>query len=141
MSKTVAILSVAVILMVPLGAYLSAQEPCGVESIEAHIYNNCNGGEAKWIYIRNETTVCQVICLAQDPKDPEAECGINPSWIGGTVQIDENDRYHFNFDPKSVVLAETVPLAARTSICQIAANPKAYEGSTWYIPFNLLGTR
>jgi hypothetical protein len=141
MSRTIVILSAVMILLIPLGSYLSAQDPCGKESIEAQIYNNCDGGVTKWIQSKNETSVCQIVCLAQKPEDPEKECGINPSWIGGTVYYDENDGYGFNFDPSTVVVAEVVAETYQTNICQIAANPKAYDGGTWYIPFDLRDIR
>jgi hypothetical protein len=135
------IISLAVILLVPLGFYLSAQEPCKEESIEAQIYNDCDGGVTKWILSKNETSVCQIICLAQDPEDPEEKCGINPAWIGGTVYADENAPYGFDFDPSTVVVAEITAEALQTTICQIAANPKDYDGGLWYIRFDLRGTR
>ena len=137
MSRTLIMLLVASVLLIPLGIYLSAQEPCKEESVEALINNNCGGGASKWIAVKNEPTVCQIICLAQDPENPEKECGINPSWIGGTVYAEEGAEYGFNFDPSTVVIAEITAEGLQTNICQIADNPKAYDGALWYIPYDL----
>jgi hypothetical protein len=141
MSRTIVILSAMLVLIVPLGNHLTAEEPCGVESIEAQIYNNCDGGVTKWIQTKNETSICQIVCLADDPEDPKEKCGIDPSWIGGTVYADESAPNGFYFDPSTVVVAEIVAETYQTNICQIAANPKGYDGGLWYIPFDLRGTR
>ena len=135
MSRVVVVLMLTSILLIPVGIYLSAQEPCKEESVEALIDNSCGGGVSKWIAVKNEPTVCQIICLAQDPEDPEKECGINPSWIGGTVYADEGAEYGFNFDPSTVVIAEITAEGLQTTLHAIMQNPAQFaeNGTIWYV--------
>jgi hypothetical protein len=134
MSKTSASIFLAIGLVLIISFGISAQkfEPCSGERID--VLNNDICGAKKWITVDDSVTICQILCL-QDA-DPE-KCGINPSWIGGKVYADEGAEYGFNFEPESVRIAEITAEAYQTTTCQIAENPKYYDGGTWYIPYDI----
>jgi hypothetical protein len=140
MSKTIVILSAAMILLVPLGNLFS-YSICGVDSIEALIYNNCRDGATIWIKVNNQPAVCQIVCLAANPIDPQGTCGVFPNWIGGKVYADRYSPYGFGFDPNTIEIARNTIEERQTTICGIADNPKAFDGGIWYIPFDLRGVR
>jgi len=136
MSKTATFIMLAAIMTLAGGIYLSAQEPCSGESIEVLNDDPCDA--SMWIGVRDSATICQILCLLKE--DPE-KCGIDPSWIGGTVQVDENAKYGFTFDAGTVRIAEMTAETYQTTICQISNDPKYYDGGTWYIQANFKETR
>ncbi len=135
MNKTHVVLLLTFVMMFAAGGSLLAQEPCSGDPIEALNADPC--GLEKWIAVEDSATICQIKCLAEKPEDPTKECGINPSWIGGTVQFDEKAELGFNFIPSTVIIAEVTAEAYQTTTCAIAENPKNFDGGLWYVTFNL----
>lgn len=115
-----------------LGQIAFAQKPCEGEKIEVLNVDNC--GAEKWIAVEDSATICQIICVVENPEEPEKECGINPSWIGGIVKADENAELGFDFVPETVEIAEIVIEILQTTTCRIAEAPKEFDGNRWFVP-------
>ena len=73
------ILLVAIPVLV-FGQMVFAQEPCKGEGIDVLNADIC--GAEMWITAKDSATVCQIICVVENPEDPGKVCGIDPSWIG-----------------------------------------------------------
>jgi hypothetical protein len=125
------ILLVAIPVLV-LGQIVFAQEPCEGEGIDVLNIDICEA--EKWITVKDSATVCQIICVVENPEDPGKVCGIDPQWIGGIVEADEEAEYGFSFDPATVEIAELVAEAYQTTTCQIAEDPKGFSGGRWFVP-------
>jgi hypothetical protein len=117
------------------GQIALAQKPCEGEAIEVLNVDICEA--EKWIAVEDSATICQIMCVVENPEDPGKACGINPSWIGGTVEADEEAEYGFNFDPATVEIAEIVAEVLQTTTCAIAEDPKGFSGGRWFVPADL----
>jgi hypothetical protein len=134
--KTQAFVSLFVLFMVFAAAgNVLAQEPCSGEPIE--VLNSDPCGLEKWIAVEDSVTICQIKCVFDNPEEPGEKCGIDPSWIGGTVQFDEEAELGFNFIPSTVIIAEVTAEAYQTTTCAIAENPKEFDGGLWYVHFDI----
>jgi hypothetical protein len=128
------VLLLIMILVLVAGSAL-AQEPCSGDPIEVLNADFC--GLEKWIAVEDSATICQIKCLVEKPEDPGKECGINPSWIGGTVEFNEGAELGFNFIPRTVIIAEITAETYQTTTCAIADNPKEFDGGLWFVPIDL----
>lgn len=135
MSKVVYAVLLAAFIVLSTSSMLLAEEGCDGSAIRALNDDPC--GLKLTIPVEDSATACQIFCVYKNPEDPAKYCGINPSWIGGTVVEDENE-LKFNFDPATVIIAEVVAETYQTNTCQIAANPEYYMKGTWYIPYNVI---
>lgn len=125
----------AAMTVLAFGQIAFAEEPCAGEGIEVLNADIC--GAEMWITVKDSATVCQVICVVENPEDPGKTCGIDPSWIGGTVEADENAEYGFYFIPETVEIAEIVAETYQTTTCAIAEDPKGFSGGRWFVPADL----
>jgi hypothetical protein len=135
MSKVLFTVLLAAILVLSASSVVLAEEECAGEPIA--VYNEDPCGLTLIIEVEDSATVCQIRCVAENPEDPGKYCGINPSWIGGTVIEDESE-LKFRFDPATVIIAEIVIEQMQTNTCQIAENPEDYIKGVWYIPYNVV---
>jgi hypothetical protein len=135
MKRTVFAILVASAVLFAFAVCLADLEPCEDYPIQVYDENQC--GLGMWIQVEDSLAVCQLLCLYEKPDDPRDKCGVYPSWIGGTVIFDENAEHGFRFDPTTIMIAEITPEAIQTNICQIAENPKYYDGGNWVIPYNV----
>jgi len=125
------ILLVAIPVLV-FGQIVFAQEPCEGEGIDVLNIDICEA--EMWITAKDSATVCQIICVVENPEDPGKVCGIDPSWIGGIVEADEKAENGFYFVPETVEIAEVVAEALQTTTCAIAEDPKGFSGGRWFVP-------
>jgi hypothetical protein len=134
MSKVVSTALLATVLVFWSAGMLLAGEECEGNSIKAINEDPCE--LTLKIGVEDSATVCQILCVFENPEDPGKTCGINPSWIGGIV-VEEDSELRFNFDPATVRIAEIVIEQLQTNTCQIAENPEDYIKGMWYIPYNV----
>lgn len=135
-------ISICILLAITIPVFVQislAQEPCDGDGIE--VLNSDICGLDKWITVKDSATVCQIRCVVENPEDPGKTCGIDPHWIGGTVEADEYAEYGFNFDPATIEIAEIVAEAYQTTTCQIAEDPKGFSGGHWFIPVSFRDIR
>ncbi len=139
MKKTVVIILMTAGVLFAFAICLADLEPCEDNPIE--VFNEDDCGISKWIEVKDSLAICQLLCLKEKPDDPADKCGVYPSWIGGKVIFDEGLPQMFKFDPATIVIAEITPEGMQTNTCQIAENPKDYDGGMWYIPYNVTDWR
>ena len=139
MKKTIAIILATSSVLFAFAICLAELEPCEYKPIEVLNEDDC--GQSKWISVTDSLTCCQILCLVAGPEDPTKECGIDPSWIGGTVVFDEGAELMFYFEPSTVEIAEIVAEALQTNLCQIAENPKDFDGGRWFVPYNIVDVK
>jgi len=135
MKRSSIVIMLALVLLIPVGIYISAQEPCSGEPIEVLNEDPC--GPSIWIGVEDSVTICQLGCIAENPEEPGEKCGIKPSWIGGSVVADEGAELGFYFKPSTVFIAEITSEVIQTNLCQMKDDPKYYDGGTWVVPFGL----
>ena len=129
------VLLLTLILMLAPSSILLAQEPCEVEPFEVLNVDPCD--LSKWIAVEDSATLCQIKCVFDNPEEPGDKCGIKPSWIGGTVEANEEAEHGFNFIPSTVRIAEITAEALQTTLCAMAENPKEYDGGLWYVHYDV----
>ena len=135
MKKSLIIILAASAVLITFAICLAELESCDDYPIEVYNVDPC--GISKWIMVEDSLAVCQLLCLKDMPEDPADKCGVYPSWIGGTVIFDEGAENSFKFDPATIIIAEITPEGMQTNFCQIAENPKDYDGGFWYVPYNV----
>lgn len=135
MSRVVStVLLLAVVAFWSAGILLAGEE---CEGNPITVYNEDPCELTLKIGVEDSATVCQILCVFDNPEDPGKYCGINPSWIGGIV-VEDDSELKFTFDPATVEIAELVAEALQTNTCQIAENPEGYYRGRWFIPYNVV---
>jgi hypothetical protein len=139
MKRAIAVILATSSVLFAFAICLAELQPCEYKPIEVLNENSC--GQSKWISVTDSLTNCQILCLVGRPEDPTKECGINPSWIGGTVVFDERAELMFYFEPSTVEIAEITAEALQTTLCQIAENPKYFDGGRWFVAYNVVDVK